>query len=174
MVGTSWYQRKADECALSAANSDDPRHRSRMEAEQTLEPVFGIIKSVLGCFQRRCLAGAAGAFGDCPRAFMVSRRSFCFWPSWRLPGSNRLMRSALAERTAEVRPKTAQPARWNTGILPAHLKHAASTRISVVSYRRHVPAGRPDRSPTVPACRPAYAADLRAIGRLAMGARSQC
>jgi hypothetical protein len=36
MVGTSWYQRKADECALSAENSDDPRHRSRMEAESRL------------------------------------------------------------------------------------------------------------------------------------------
>jgi hypothetical protein len=36
MVGTSWYQRKADECSLSAENSDDPRHRSRMEAESRL------------------------------------------------------------------------------------------------------------------------------------------
>jgi hypothetical protein len=36
MVGTSWYQRKADECALSAENSDDPRNRSRMEAESRL------------------------------------------------------------------------------------------------------------------------------------------
>jgi hypothetical protein len=36
MVGTSWYQRKANECARSAENSDDPRHRSRMEAESRL------------------------------------------------------------------------------------------------------------------------------------------
>jgi hypothetical protein len=36
MVGTSWYQRKADECALSAVNSDDSRHRSRMEVESRL------------------------------------------------------------------------------------------------------------------------------------------
>jgi hypothetical protein len=36
MAGTSWYQRKADECTLSAENSDDPRHRSRMEAESRL------------------------------------------------------------------------------------------------------------------------------------------
>src|SRR5580704_14405143 len=34
---------------------------------------------------------------DCPRAFMVSRRSFCFWPSWRLPGSNRLKRFAITQ-----------------------------------------------------------------------------
>jgi hypothetical protein len=36
MAGASWYQRKADECTLSAENSDDPRHRSRMEAESRL------------------------------------------------------------------------------------------------------------------------------------------
>jgi hypothetical protein len=36
MVSTSWYQRKADECARLAENSDDPRHRSRMEAESRL------------------------------------------------------------------------------------------------------------------------------------------
>jgi hypothetical protein len=36
MVGTSWYQRKADECARSAENSNDPRHRSRMEVESRL------------------------------------------------------------------------------------------------------------------------------------------
>jgi hypothetical protein len=36
MVGTSWYQRKADECARLAGNSDDPDHRSRMEAESRL------------------------------------------------------------------------------------------------------------------------------------------
>jgi hypothetical protein len=29
---------------------------------------------------------------DCRRAFMVSKRSFCFWPSWRWPGSSRLKR----------------------------------------------------------------------------------
>jgi hypothetical protein len=36
MVGTSWYQRKADECARLAEKSDHPRHRSRMEAESRL------------------------------------------------------------------------------------------------------------------------------------------
>jgi hypothetical protein len=36
MAGTSWYQRKADECALSAENSDDPRDRARMEVESRL------------------------------------------------------------------------------------------------------------------------------------------
>ena len=36
MVGMSWYQRKADECARLAGNLDDPRHRSRMEAESRL------------------------------------------------------------------------------------------------------------------------------------------
>jgi hypothetical protein len=36
MVGTLWYQRKADECARSAGHSNDPRHRSRMEVESRL------------------------------------------------------------------------------------------------------------------------------------------
>jgi hypothetical protein len=36
MVSTSWYRRKADECARLAENSDDPHHRSRMEAESRL------------------------------------------------------------------------------------------------------------------------------------------
>jgi hypothetical protein len=36
MVGTSWYERKADECARSAENSEDPHHRARMEVESRL------------------------------------------------------------------------------------------------------------------------------------------
>jgi hypothetical protein len=35
---------------------------------------------------------------DCRRAFMVSKRSFCFLPSWRLPGSSRSKRSAVMRR----------------------------------------------------------------------------
>jgi hypothetical protein len=36
MVGTSWYQPNADECVRLAENSDDPRYRSRIEAESRL------------------------------------------------------------------------------------------------------------------------------------------
>jgi hypothetical protein len=36
MANTSWYHRKADECALIAAASPDPRHRSSMEEQSRL------------------------------------------------------------------------------------------------------------------------------------------
>src|SRR4029077_11024643 len=44
-----------------------------------------------------CFVIPANTF-NCPRAFMVSRRSFCFWPSWRSPGSNRLKRCAITRQ----------------------------------------------------------------------------
>jgi hypothetical protein len=36
MVHTSWYHRKADECARIAAASADPRRRSSMEEQSRL------------------------------------------------------------------------------------------------------------------------------------------
>jgi hypothetical protein len=50
------------------------------------------------------------------------------------------------------------------------LKHLVRLKYNVArTVARRAGASLLTASPTVPACRPAYAADLRAIGRLAMG-----
>jgi hypothetical protein len=55
MMGTNWYQQKADECARQAENSVDPSHRARMETESRLWRQIAVLEADRGELPQKAL-----------------------------------------------------------------------------------------------------------------------